>query len=489
MKYPSWSYKPSIRKRHVILTPKGWVVQETGELLVSNVHLPKTLKNYFKLDGNVTIDNDSVDFTYQGANVQLPFNKLQDFITNPSTYLTPINIPWNGTPRNYDLVELGDSFIFMGSGAAGYENYGIITAAQRFSGQRLKRSLVRNFGKGGDGTVDAIVRLPDAQATGAGVMIVHLGTNDGTQSVDTTINGYKQIRDSNAALKIATIFVATEPRGNDTYPDKRLTGDALTYHLARRTRALAELPQPGCIVVDVRDLLLKPGTENDVIDGMTIDGLHMSVTGADEVWGPRIAAAIISIAPPASDLPSGTTVRSKNVNVECTGASTSSDTSTSTPTGYTGTNASGLTGVNRYYKEVTTASGRWCQMTVGGAVPTADAAVDLLRQISLQNAIEVGKVYEVVCEYEIDAGAANVLSVQLGFQAAGSTTAQLWDSDKYQSPFLISGKAQKGWFRTPPFTGVSGLTDFRIRLAAYLSKSGSPNLVVRARNFELREVV
>lgn len=398
---------------------------------------------------------------------------------------------WDGTPKNFQLVELGDSFIFMGSGAAGYEYYGIVTAAQRLSGQRLRRSLTRNFGKGGDGSTDALVRLPDALATGAGVLIVHLSTNDGTSTtVDGTLAALKKIRDDAAAQHTATIFVAPEPRGNDTYPSQRLAGTALQYHLARRTRMLAELPQPGCVVVDVRDLLLKPGTENDVLDGFTIDGLHMSTVGADEVWGPRIAAAIMTLAPPATDLPSGTTARSKNVNVECAGASTSSDTSTTPPTGYTGTNAGGLTGVLRYYREVTTATGRWCRSRVSGAVPTADAAVDLLRQITLQGNLEEGKTYEVVCEYEIEAGAQNVQSLQLGFQAAGSSTTQLWDSDKYQTPFVISGKAQKGWFRTPPFTAtnVVGLTDFRIRLAAYLSKLGAPVLEVRTRNFELKEV-
>lgn len=283
--------------------------------------------------------------------------------------------------------------------------------------------------------------------------------------------------------------MACEPRGNDTYPDKRLTGATLQAHLERRTRALAELPQPGCVVVDVRDLLLKPGTENDVIDGATIDGLHMSVTGADENWGPRIAAAIISIARPSPYLPSGTTARSLNPNVECAGASTTSDTSTAPPPEYTTTNAGGIVGLTKYFKEVTTPTGRWCRVTVGGAKQTAEAFTDLLRRISMSGVIVPGKVYEVVCEYEIDAGATNILAVQLGFQAAGSTTLTLWDSDKYQSPHVISGKAQAGWFNTPPFTGVAGLTDFRIRLAAFLGTAGAPSLVVRLRNFELREVL
>jgi hypothetical protein len=94
MKYPSWSYKPRIRKRQVVLTARGWVVVETGELLVSNVKLPKSIQRYFKLNTVPSIDNDSVNINYEGTVVELDFADIQKFIDNPDDFLiVPIPDP------------------------------------------------------------------------------------------------------------------------------------------------------------------------------------------------------------------------------------------------------------------------------------------------------------------------------------------------------------------------------------------------------------
>lgn len=399
--------------------------------------------------------------------------------------------PWNGLATNINLIELGDSFIANGSNAAGFKSYGIITAANRFSGQRLKRRLDWNFGLGGDDTGGIENRfntqVVPLLGTQGGFLIVHGGTNDGTAiSVDNTLAALTRIRDKALALKVPVIFCTTEPRGNDTFPDKRLAGAQLDAHLQRRTRMLAELPVTGCVVVDVRDKLLKPGTDNDIQERYSHDGLHMNPIGCDEVYGPAIAAAIKKLAPVRA-LPNGTTARSLNTNVEMLGITGPSV----PPTGYSGSNASGTGNVTRAYLETATATGRWAQCTLGGGAATLAAAVDLFRQIGLQAQIAVGKTYVVICEYEIDAGAANVLSLECGIQAVGKvsgTTTTIWDSDRYQENNYLSDKAQAGWYCSPPFTATEELSDFRMRLSAYMSINGAPALVVRARNFELVEL-
>ena len=43
---PNWLKKPRHRK-HVIATDRGWVVEETGELLVSVVNMKQKMEKYF----------------------------------------------------------------------------------------------------------------------------------------------------------------------------------------------------------------------------------------------------------------------------------------------------------------------------------------------------------------------------------------------------------------------------------------------------------
>lgn len=399
---------------------------------------------------------------------------------------------WDGKAATLNLLELGDSFISNGSSiTSGYESYGIVTGAMRNSQARLRRRLDRNYGTGGFNTaqIEAVFNsqvLPIVAQFG--LAIIHAGTNDSTElTVEETLAACKRMRDALLALRIPVIFGAPEPRGNDTFASKRLTGDALARHLERRTRMLAELPSPGCIVVDARGSLLKAATENDILEIYSHDGLHPNPRSVDEVYGPLYGAAVLSLTDDPANRPSGTTSRSINTNVEMTGISGPS----TLPTGYTGTNATGTTGVTRTYAEVSNARGRWAQCTVGGIAATSASAIDMFRQLNLHSKIEIGKTYEVVAEWECDSGAANILSFQCGFQAVGpSGTITLWDSDRYTDGSPVTPVAQIGqWFRSPPFTSTEALTDFRMRLSAYMSTAGAPVGVFRVRNFELRELI
>ncbi|NEM18200.1 hypothetical protein G3V96_26060, partial [Escherichia coli] len=105
-------------------------------------------------------------------------------------------------------------------------------------------------------------------------------------------------------------------------------------------------------------------------------------------------------------------------------------------TSWGGTQSSDATGVTRTYSKVTDAAGNvWQQCVLGGtATPAANALVDIARQVSLHTKLQPGLAYEAICAYEIDAGAANVNSLQLGLNivASGFNTL-LWDGDKYDA--------------------------------------------------------
>lgn len=401
---------------------------------------------------------------------------------------------WDGKPTNNKMAELGHSFIANGQRDVttdGYRSYGVATGAADDSGQVVRRlGFAGAFGNGGDDTLQAGVRLmPAIAACQGGVLYTYIGTNDEDSqlTVEQTIAELKRWKQAAYDARTVIIFHTIAPRGNDTFPGARLAADQITRMLERNARILSELPGIGAYVVDLNDLLLKPATAFDLIDAYSPqDGKHPGNAWVQEVSGPRDGALLKQIFPGgAVDAPTGTTAASFNTNVEILGASTSGG--ATLPTGYTNAKATGTTGTTLDYKEVTTATGRWCQITIGGTTATANAAVDLLRQIGLQNKLVTGRTSEGIIEYEYDAGMANILAIQLGTQEFGSSTAQNWDNNRYSTQ-VVSGQARAGRMRTSPFTSIDGITDHRFRLSAYLSTAGPPSGVIRVRMMENREI-
>lgn len=402
---------------------------------------------------------------------------------------------WNGMADGLRLIEIGDSFIANGSNTSvGFENYGIVTAAMRFSGQKLYRNQAQNYGLGGDDTLEVEARF-DSQVVptltmGGGLAIIHCGTNDGANlTVDQTLDSMLRMRNALLSMKIPVIFVTVEPRGNSIDPTKRYTGEALARHLERRTRMLAELPKTGCVVVDPRAVLLEPATENDLKLAYSHDALHPNPIGATEAWGPLLATAIDQLVADYNVI-DATLARSTNRDMTGTGGSLGTDGSGTMPTGFSGANATGTTGVTRTYSTEEIEGETWQKCVVGGVAATANAAIDLWRQTAIQAILVPGKTYEVVAKYRIAAGATNLLSVQCGHQIVSPTLNEtVWDSDRYVEGQPISALAQEGIFKGPRFVAPEGATDLRIRFAAYLSTAGAPAATVYCRELSLQEVL
>lgn len=148
MKYPSWSRKPHIRKRHVVLTVRGWVVQETGELLVSTVQLPKSIQTYFNLVSPPTIDNDSVNMTYLGTSIALDFADLRKFIDDPDSFMTmpmpdPTTVSFTGTQV---IAGFTGSVSTTKNGARIYARAALTIWSGFISGTEAKLTTTSDFG-------------------------------------------------------------------------------------------------------------------------------------------------------------------------------------------------------------------------------------------------------------------------------------------------------------------------------------------------------
>lgn len=408
---------------------------------------------------------------------------------------------WDGTPLNRRMAVLGDSIVLQNSSAVGgFQANGFVTSMNRRTGQRLYFDHARNFGVGGDTTLMAEARMAAMIATGAGLGIIAVGTNDPGQSVtDTqTLDAMKRMKAAALAARMVLIFITPAPRGNDTWPDKRLAGPQLATAQAIRSRMLAELPGLGCYVVDNHTHLLKGGTTNDIKDGYTSDGLHPLTAGA-YYWGIAAADVVASLftAIPviatvenpwnATTNPQGSA--SSNALMAGTTGTVGTGGSGQLATGYSGSNSTGTTGVTRTYSKVNKDGRVWQQVVVGGAAATQTAAIDLLRQINLHTKVTPGLTYEVVARYEHDADVSNILSLQFGVQLvqpSGSST--LWDGDKYTNVSLLPQVADAGIARSPRFVMPADATDLRVRAACYLSTLGPPTGTFRITGLELRPV-
>jgi lysophospholipase L1-like esterase len=397
------------------------------------------------------------------------------------------------------LAVLGDSGVAASSSAtSGFQANGFITQMNRQTGQRLLFDHSRNFGIGGNTTLMAEARTIPMLATGAGVCIIAVGGNDVGSGVTATqtLTAMHRMKAQARAAKVVVIFLVPAPRGNNTWPAARKSGADLTNIQTVRTRMLAELPGLGCYVVDNNPHLLAPGTDNDVREGYTYDGLHPNTTGA-HYYALTLAGMVNSVIPPLQVTPlvenawSGSNpTGSASVNPLMTGTSGSLGGGGvgQIATGYSGTNSSGATGVTRTYSKVNKNGKDWQQIVLGGTTATVSgAATELLRQVSLQTKVTPGLTYEVVAEYEHDANLTNVMSIQIGFQLSqpGGVTS-LWDGDRYTD--VVPAIAAAGIARSPRFVMPADAIDLRMRAVCVLTTTGGPTGTIRITGLELRPV-
>uniref|UniRef100_A0AAU6W065 GDSL-like lipase/acylhydrolase n=3 Tax=unclassified bacterial viruses TaxID=12333 RepID=A0AAU6W065_9VIRU len=404
-------------------------------------------------------------------------------------------------PKNNIVAIIGDSITNQCTGANGTETYGYLSNALRQSDARFVFPLANNFGVGGDTTTQIRVRTPNVVASGAGIVIMLGGTNDRTSglTVQTSIDNYKYMRDQFIAAGQFVICVVPMPRGdkrNATTISKTLTAAQLTDALRYRDRILKEMPKQGCVAVDTwPDFSDLSSSTGEVIQGYTHDGLHPSPTGAF-VLGSLIAQEIKKLLPldailpiSNSDIYNATTNPFGLVTVNPMMLGTAGTPATGgtgeLADGWRGSTASTAAGVTRTYSKVTKDGKVWQQVVLGGATPSQAGRLDLLSQVALQGNIVLGGVYEIVGQYEIDAGSSFILSIQPGIQI-NSDVVQ-YDGDRYDADQYFPVVAQSGVFRSPQMQ-INTATDIRALVSLYVSNVGTPNATIRFRAVGMRRV-
>lgn len=407
-------------------------------------------------------------------------------------------------PTNDRVAIFGDSRTFQCSTAnGGCENYGYLFWSLFLSRQRCRYELTDNYGVGGDTTTMMLARIAPVLASPASVVIVLGGTNDrgsANMTAQQTITNLTSIRDQLRAAGKVVIFVAESPRGDSTFTANRLSGTQLAYHAQVRQWILNQTGQPGVYVADPWPYMCDPASVNgDCKVGYLHDGLHPNTTGAFYLGTP-IAAILNFLFPAPNILPSSNfdqvsvdnPLGCVNLNPMMTGA-------TGTPatggTGqladnYTGTQASGASGVTRTYSKVTKNGQEWQQCVLGGTASGTAAAVDIARQIGLQAKVVPGKYLEAVADVEWDAGLSNIQSIQLGIVITDPVngTVTIWDGDRYTANSVVPGVASSGVLRVPRMLVPAGATDVRLRLTAYAVDASAVAGTVRCRALALRHL-
>lgn len=405
-------------------------------------------------------------------------------------------------PKNNIVAIIGDSITNQCTGDNGTETYGYLSNAQRQSDARFVFPLANNFGVGGDTTTQIRVRTPLVVASGAGLVIMLGGTNDRTSglTVQQSIDNYKYMRDQFIGAGQFVICVVPMPRGdqrNTTTKSKVLTASQLVDAIRFRERVLREMPMDGCVAVDTWPVFADPASSTgEVIQGYTHDGLHPSPTGAF-ILGSLIATEIRKLLPLVPILPVGNSdiynavtnpyglITINPMMMGVTGAPSAGGFG-ELADGWKGGNTSGATGSTRTYSKVIKDGQTWQQVVIGGSTISgvSPARIDLLLQTGLDAKVVPGATYEVVGQYEIDAGSQFFLSVQPAIQ---NNAIAVYDGDRYDPDQNLPAVAQSGVFRSPQIK-IDTPNDVRCMVSSYISQLGPAQATVRFRSVGMRRV-
>lgn len=410
-----------------------------------------------------------------------------------------------GVLPNNKIALFGDSISAQNSSAtSGFENYGYITWANQLSRQRFRFEHANNFGVGGNTTAQMLARIDDVIASDASTVVVFGGTNDrgsANLSYQDTVDNLTSIVTRLRLANKVVVFVTPLPRGDSTFTSNRLSGVQLANHLRVRQWILTWRGVAGVYVVDTwPNTAVESSATGDITLGYTHDGLHPNTTGAYYVGKAIATQALVNILPEPSILAASNAdiysadnpLGSVNLNPMFAGTAGSPATggSGSLADNWSGTNATGTTNVTRTYSKVTSGGKAWQQVVIGGTATTAEAAIDIARQISLQASVVGGATYEGLMEYQVDASAANIMSLQLGLVVTdGTGTTTLWDGDRYTGTSVLPTEAFSGVLRTPRITmPASGITDVRLRVSCYLVNGQAPSGTIRLRAGSLNRI-
>ena len=393
------------------------------------------------------------------------------------------------------------------SGGITIENYAMMHHIMRLCRQTLivEDWIAGNLGIGGNTSAQGLIRLlPEMAKGGVDLWILKGPTNDrGSAAFDawTSIDNCTQMQQAALAAGARVLWIVDSPRGTTTYPGQAITGAQLTNHQIVRRWMLSQDNGHTIRVSDSYPALVDAASAAGyLINGLSIDGLHDDPIMA--YLEAKVAAPIIMQMFPGRDYkviatnadlyslsnPYGAINANPMVKNTGTGGSLGTGGAGVYPGGWVGSNATSAAGVTRTGSY--DADGVW-RCNVSGSASGTAAAVDILKQQGFHTTLAPGQQYEIFADLEIDAGATNISSIQLGLEVTDPVngTQRYWDGDRYLGTSVIHSGADTGLWRSPRMVMPAGATSANLRLTAYIVDSAaSVTLGVRVKACWLKQV-
>lgn len=419
---------------------------------------------------------------------------------------TPTNVGSTFLPLDRHITVYGDSRTANGAGGTvpdqTLENYGYSTWIPIYTGGRVRVSVERNAGVGGNTTAMWLARSNTVLALGSKVIVNLIGTNDRGASLSLSVskrNLEAGIRKQLEAGYIP-IIIAETPRGGAN----ALTGTNLQNHKDYRDWIKAYFPTIGVLVADPWvDLISTDPTEAAAglpKAGLFLDGLHPTPQGA-RIIGMHVAAQVMKLyktpiwTPPYEQPYDATnsTTGSLNANsllVGTTGNKSASANATGDlATGWSLAGSSWTGATVTCSKEANPTGGEYQVFTLGGTPTSASSYLTFEQTLPLAS-LATGDVIRGVCN-TMFSGLTGIAGVSLDFRFVRSGTAQYVKfADRYTEAFPMDSVAVSGPYETPYLTVDLGIdTEVKLRFVVYGCQNQPLGGVIKVGNYSANKVV
>lgn len=442
------------------------------------------------------------------------------------TALTSAMIDFVGgdpTARSARLLPANNLFALVGDSRAAADHLGSTASntfhnvsgigwwAQTLSRGRVRFPIALNFAAAGTDSEQMLAtQVPAAVASPAANVLILTSTNDRAARGWTAARTIAALNQSINALVTARkiVWVIAElPRGDSGFTAARLSTQQLAYHMQVRRWLLRCRERFGqnVYVIDayprIANLASTTGDISILPVRQTYDGLHPNGAGActiaqtwiadpffNAMYGGPDQLAWVATDTFSVDNPRGNLLG--NGLMTGTGGTVGAGMTGQVAAGWS-TSAANLGSVTASWAKVTTPTGDWQQVTLGGASGPSQTSINLTRNITFANVV-AGDILDASAEFEIDAGSVGIggVSFSLWRSLSGSNVRNV-SSGQAQGGGLPSSAVSGVWYLPDTQTiaggGIENIVQAQIVIQPLLSQP-SIALVLRVRNASIRKV-
>jgi len=379
--------------------------------------------------------------------------------------------------------------------------------AQLASKAKVRFPVDKCYAVGGTTTADLVnTQLPQVLASGCAGVLVVTTTNDPPNSItpEQSISNLTTfiLACSNAGIIVA--LCATTPCGSSSNTAARRTAAQLAGMNQVRRWLLTDAPKlaqrvhvydPFPTVSD------RSSTLGDYINTMTYDGIHPKTLGCYNIALPIVP--ILNLYYPEATVLVGSNSELYDATYNPQGSllanSCMTGTTAATGTGWSGnvpspswsqtrTNSTTMTAVG---SKVSTATGDWFQVVVGGTTDaTSSPTVSVYQNATLAN-LAAGDIFYALAEIEVDAGTTDINAIDIALSKTAATGVT-FDVRRCGSTTSLHGQwptaAVSGVLVTDAMQYVGNETSVRLTFEVLGKESGSPAATIRIRNVSIHKV-